>query len=90
MSLTLSDPAAMMWGSELILRDGAPAGQVTSAAWGDTVGAAVGLGYVADPAGLPVTPSFISNATYHVSVAGQLVPAQVSLRPPLVRRGSQP
>jgi glycine cleavage system aminomethyltransferase T len=89
-SLVLSDPGAMMWGSELILRDGAPAGQVTSAAWGETVGAAVGLGYLADPAGLPVTPSFIGNATYQVSVAGQLIPAGVSLRPPLARRESQP
>jgi glycine cleavage system aminomethyltransferase T/glycine/D-amino acid oxidase-like deaminating enzyme len=89
-SLVLADPGAMMWGSELILRDGAPAGQVTSAAWGETVGAAVGLGYLADPAGLPVTPSFIGNATYQVSVAGQLIPAGVSLRPPLARRESQP
>ena len=33
----------MLWGGELVLRDGAPAGQVTSAAWGETVGASVGL-----------------------------------------------
>ena len=37
-------PDAMLWGGELILRDGAVAGQVTSAAWGATVGSCVGLG----------------------------------------------
>ena len=36
----------MLWGGELLLRDGEPAGQVTSAAWGETVGAAVGLAYL--------------------------------------------
>ena len=41
----------MMWGGELLLRDGEPVGQVTSAAWGETVGAAVGLAYLRDPAG---------------------------------------
>ena len=32
-------PTPMLWGGELLLRDGEPAGQVTSAAWGETVGA---------------------------------------------------
>ena len=36
----------MLWGGELVLRDGAVAGQVTSAAWGETIGACVGLAYV--------------------------------------------
>ncbi len=38
-------PEAMLWGGELILRDGAVAGQVTSAAWGETTGSCVGLAY---------------------------------------------
>jgi heterotetrameric sarcosine oxidase gamma subunit len=81
-SLVLDDPAAMMWGSELILRDGVPVGQVTSAAWGETLGAAVGLGYVSDPAGGPVTRAFAAAGSYQVSIAGRLVCAQASLRPP--------
>ena len=36
----------MLWGGELVLHDGAPAGQVSSAAWSATCGAAVGLAYV--------------------------------------------
>ena len=39
----------MLWGGELVLRDGAASGQVTSAAWGETLGACVGLAYVWDP-----------------------------------------
>jgi heterotetrameric sarcosine oxidase gamma subunit len=77
-----ADPGALMWGSELVLRDGRPAGQVTSAAWGETLGAAVGLAYVSDPAGAPVTRDFLETGSYTVNVAGQLVPARVSLRPP--------
>ena len=36
----------MLWGGELVLRDGEPVGQVTSAAYGATVGASVGLAYL--------------------------------------------
>ena len=50
-SFVVDDPEPMLWGGELVLRDGVPVGQVTSAAWGETVGACVGLAYVADPAG---------------------------------------
>ena len=37
-SLRLEDPDLMLWGGELVLRDGEPAGQVTSAAWSATSG----------------------------------------------------
>ena len=48
----------MLWGGELLLRDGAPAGQVTSAAWGETVGASVGLAYLRSDG--PVTSDSLS------------------------------
>jgi heterotetrameric sarcosine oxidase gamma subunit len=81
-SLVLDDPEVMMWGSELVLRDGVPVGQVTSAAWGETLGAAVGLAYLSDPAGDPVTRDFAGTGSYQVNVAGQLAAATVSLRAP--------
>ena len=62
-SVVLADPDVMMWGGELLLRDGEPAGQVTSAAWGETLGAAVGLAYLRDPAGDPVTAEFVRAGT---------------------------
>ncbi|HEX5294329.1 MAG TPA: FAD-dependent oxidoreductase [Streptosporangiaceae bacterium] len=88
-SLVLDDPAAMMWGSELVLRDGVPVGQVTSAAWGETLGAAVGLGYVSDPAGVPVTREFAAAGSYSVNVAGELIPATASLRAPYDPAGTR-
>jgi heterotetrameric sarcosine oxidase gamma subunit len=88
-SLVLGDPAVMMWGGELVLRDGVPVGQVTSAAWGETLGAAVGLGYIRDPAGGPVTAAFARTGDYQVNVGGQLVAATAGLRPPYDPAGSR-
>jgi heterotetrameric sarcosine oxidase gamma subunit len=88
-SVVLDDPAVMMWGGELLLRDGAPAGQVTSAAWGETLGAAVGLAYLRDPAGDPVTAEFARAGMYAVNVGGQLASAAVGLRPPYDPNGTK-
>ncbi|WP_433201687.1 GcvT family protein [Dactylosporangium sp. CS-047395] len=71
-SLVADDPDVMMWGGELVLRDGVPAGQVTSAAWGETLGACVALAYVAPWEG----------GTFEINVGGRLVPATVHRRPP--------
>jgi 4-methylaminobutanoate oxidase (formaldehyde-forming) len=81
-SLVLADPGAMIWGGELVLRDGVAAGQVTSGAWGETLGAAVGLAYIRDPSGAPVTADFARAGAYEVNVGGRLYPATVHLRPP--------
>jgi 4-methylaminobutanoate oxidase (formaldehyde-forming) len=81
-SVLLTDPEVMMWGGELLLRDGQPAGQVTSAAWGATVGSAVGLAYLHDPDGVVVTPGFTRSGRYEVNVGGELCPARAGLRAP--------
>ena len=80
-SFALEDPDVMPWGGELVLRDGVPAGQVMSAAWGATVGAGVGLAYVWDPAGGVVDRDALLASSYAVDVGGQRCPATVSLRP---------
>jgi 4-methylaminobutanoate oxidase (formaldehyde-forming) len=80
-SFVLDDPDAMLWGGELVLRDGTPAGQVTSAAWGATVGAAVGLAYVRhDDA---VTQAWLDAGSWQVDVAGDRYDARVSLKAPV-------
>jgi 4-methylaminobutanoate oxidase (formaldehyde-forming) len=89
LSLVLADPEAMMWGGELVLRDGVPVGQVTSAAWGQTLGAAVGLGYIRDPARAPVTADFARTGSYHVNIGGDLVPATAGLRAPYDPAGTR-
>jgi glycine cleavage system aminomethyltransferase T/glycine/D-amino acid oxidase-like deaminating enzyme len=88
-SLVLDDPDVMMWGGELVLRDGVPAGQLTSGAYGATLGAAVGLAYVRDPGGGAATAGFISGGRYEVNVGGQLASATAHLRPPYDPTGSR-
>jgi 4-methylaminobutanoate oxidase (formaldehyde-forming) len=80
-SFAVVDPEVMLWGGELILRDGSPAGQVMSAAWGATVGSAVGLAYVWDPAGGVVERDSVLAASYEVDAGGSRHPISVSLRP---------
>jgi 4-methylaminobutanoate oxidase (formaldehyde-forming) len=78
-----------LWGGELVLRDGVAAGQVMSAAWGEAVGAPVGLAYVWDPAGGVVTPDFLRAGRYEVNVGGDIRPVTVSLRPPFDPAGTR-
>jgi glycine cleavage system aminomethyltransferase T/glycine/D-amino acid oxidase-like deaminating enzyme len=80
-SFTLTDPSVMLWGGELVLRDGSPAGQVTSAAWGETVGAAVGLALLRSDG--PVTADDLTAAEFEIDVAGERYAARVSLSAPL-------
>ncbi len=80
-SLAASDPDLMLWGGELVLRNGAPAGQVMSAAWGATVGAAVALAYVWDPDGGVVDRDWLLGASYEVDAGGARRPVSISLRP---------
>jgi 4-methylaminobutanoate oxidase (formaldehyde-forming) len=87
--VVLQDPEAMAWGGELLLRDGEPAGLVTSAAWGDAVGAAVGLGYLAGQGDQAVTADFVRAGRYEVSIGGEICPATVSLRPPFDPDGTR-
>jgi len=81
-SLVLGDPDAMIWGGELVLRDGVAVGQVTSGAWGEALGACAGLAYIRDPDGGVLTPDVIRTGPYQVNVGGDLHPATVTLRPP--------
>jgi heterotetrameric sarcosine oxidase gamma subunit len=74
-----ADP--MLWGGELVLRDGRVAGQVTSAAWGEATGACVGLAYVRTGDGSPVTAEWVKSGEYTVNVGGELHPITVSLKP---------
>jgi 4-methylaminobutanoate oxidase (formaldehyde-forming) len=80
-SFVVDDPDPMLWGGELVLRDGRPVGQVTSAAWGETVAGCVGLAYVADPAGV-TSRDWVGEGVFEVNVGGSVHPVTVSLRSP--------
>ena len=75
----LSDPEPLMFGAEVLLRDGVAVGDVRSASYGWTLGGAVGIASVA--ADEPVTAAWLAAASWEVDVAGVRVPATVSLRP---------
>jgi 4-methylaminobutanoate oxidase (formaldehyde-forming) len=80
-SFILADPDVMMWGGELVLRDGQAVGQVTSAAWSDTLGGSVGLAYVWRRDGAPVTTDYLKSGGFEINVGGGIYAASVSLRP---------
>jgi heterotetrameric sarcosine oxidase gamma subunit len=77
----VDEPEAMLWGGELVLRDGAVAGQVTSASWGETVGGCVGLAYVRAADDSVIDAAWVKAGSYQVNVGGQLYPTSVSLKP---------
>nr|WP_264674567.1 glycine cleavage T C-terminal barrel domain-containing protein [Nocardioides lijunqiniae] len=80
-SLVVADPAPMLWGGELVLRDGTPVGQVTSAAWAQTVGSSVGLALLRHDG--PVTSDWLGSGEWRVDVGGELTAVRLSLAAPL-------
>ena len=81
-SFTADSPDPMMWGGELVLREGVAAGQVMSAAWGETLGRCAGLAYVWDPDGGPIDAQWIRDGSYEVNVGGDRHQVSVSTKPP--------
>jgi 4-methylaminobutanoate oxidase (formaldehyde-forming) len=79
-SLALEDPAALLYHNEPIWRDGTPVGRISSGMFGHTVGAALGLGYLERP-DAALDAQWIAAGRYQVEVAGERIPARVSLRP---------
>jgi 4-methylaminobutanoate oxidase (formaldehyde-forming) len=80
-SLVVDAPHTNLWGGELILRDGAPAGFVTSAAFGHTVGRPVALGLVSSGDGA-LTNEWLESGNFEIDLAGELYPAAVSMKAP--------
>jgi 4-methylaminobutanoate oxidase (formaldehyde-forming) len=76
----LEDPEPILWGSEPILRDGVPVGYTTSGAYGHTVGAAVGMGYISHSQA--IDDDFIRVGRYEINVSGRKYPAKPFLRAP--------
>lgn len=81
-SFVLDDAEPMMWGGELVMRDGTAVGQVTSAAWGATLGACAGLAYIWRRDGEPVTKDYLTSGAYEIDIGGELHAATVHLAAP--------
>ncbi|TSD87737.1 FAD-dependent oxidoreductase [Mycobacterium sp. KBS0706] len=78
-TFTVDDPAVVLLGRETILRDGKPAGWLSSGGFGHTIGKPIGLGYVRDPAGLD--RATLLGSVYELEVATERVPCRVHLEP---------
>ncbi len=68
------------WGGEAILLDGRPVGEVTSAAWSPTLGGIAALGLVRSEDGA-IDAAWLAGRRFDLDVAGEIVPAEASLRP---------
>jgi 4-methylaminobutanoate oxidase (formaldehyde-forming) len=77
----LEDPEKLLYHNEPIWRDGVIAGHICSGAYGHTLGAAIGLGYVHNPDGGTIDAEFIKGGAYMIEVACEQVAATASLRP---------
>ena len=79
-SLKLRDPGPLLHHNEPVLRDGAVVGYVTAGAFGQSLGAAVGLCFVSVPDGA-TDKTAIEAGRYSVLIEGCEVAADVSLTP---------
>ena len=79
-AFTFADPKAFPVGDEPVLRDGRMVGWLTSAAYGHTLGCAVGMGYVRHADG--VDRAWIEAGGYEVDIAGERFHATPQLRAP--------
>ena len=74
-------------GGELVLRNGEPVGDLTSAAYGHTVGGIVALGYAAT-GGARVDDAWLA-ARFEIDIAGERVPVRASLKAPYDPKGEK-
>jgi glycine cleavage system aminomethyltransferase T/glycine/D-amino acid oxidase-like deaminating enzyme len=78
--LRLPDDGPLLYQNEPVWRDGRLVGRVTSGAFGHTVGALLGLAYVANEDGV-ADLDFLTSGSYEVEAACQRVPASISVKP---------
>src|SRR2546430_17561388 len=69
-----------LYHNEPIWRNDELVGRISSGMFGHTLGASLGLGYLAN-GGAPVSAEWIAAGHYEVEVAAERVPARGSLRP---------
>jgi 4-methylaminobutanoate oxidase (formaldehyde-forming) len=75
----LEDPDPLLHGGEPVLRHGRRLGHVRAAAYGHTLGGAVGLAMIEDEGGL--SAEAVDQARFEIDVAGVRHPARASVRP---------
>ncbi len=79
-AIALDRADRLLYHNEPIWRNGELVGRISSGMFGHTLGAPLGLGYVAN-GGAPVGAEWLAAGQYEVEVAAERVPARVSLQP---------
>jgi glycine cleavage system aminomethyltransferase T len=79
LQILVTDPAAMMFHAEVVLRDGREVGYIRAASYGHTLGGAVGLAMI--DAGAPIDEAYVRSGQWEVDIAGRRYPAVASIRP---------
>jgi glycine cleavage system aminomethyltransferase T len=79
---SLHDPQVLLWGSEIIWRDGVAVGYTNSGSYGHTVGSAVAMGYVKNRDGI-CTPDFVATGNYEIEVNGVRHAASIHTKCPV-------
>jgi len=85
--LVLDDAAPQLWGGEAVLRNGVEVGEVRSAAYGHTLGAAVTLCQL--EADEPIKADYLKSGEFEIDLAGVRFSAQVHLRTPYDPKGER-
>ena len=75
----LKDPEPLLYGNEIIYRDGEIVGYLQTGTYGFTLGGSMGMGFVENEEG--ATPDFINSGSYEIDIASERYPAKASLRP---------
>ena len=78
--LALVDSDKMLYHNEPIWRDDAIVGETSSGMWGHTLQQSLAMGYVSNPDGV-ADAAYIDGGTYEIEVAGERLPACVSVQP---------
>lgn len=79
-AFVLDDPQPILWGHEIIYRDGQVAGYTSSASYGHTVGGAVALGYVKSKD--VISRDWIEAGRYEIAISAKRHAATVHWRSP--------
>lgn len=75
----LEDPEPLLYGDEVIYRNGKLVGHLETGAYGFTLGGAMGMGFVNHEEDASI--EFINSGSYEIDIAGERYPAKASLRP---------
>lgn len=77
----LEDPEPMLYGNEIIYRDGKIVGYLQTGTYGFTLGGSMGMGFVEGDEGKGATTEYINSGKYEIDIAGERYPAKASLHP---------